>query len=309
MKKAFIPFLLLTLCLLLAASVATAQDRILKVPDPAEESAADEEELPALKKFDKYEDFIVKGYSISFTAGYFTGTTYLDNQLLGPKVYYPIQTGFQERTNDILRYFPDNDDGYGDVLPESTLLDEDQHFIYDAAQKEVEPGEAYNLRVGIYIADNFHLDLAGTYISARARTTMMHLYEYDDPSTYKREEVDYDDGFKVYKGGLALMYDAEPARFWGIEPRLGFGLGGIINRYTELEDKTALYVEGNFALNYNLFKTVDLTAMVDYATFAFDVDELGYSNMVHYTSFSLGMTWFIDVLPADIRAAHQADQR
>lgn len=306
MRNALIPFLFLSALLCVAAPGAFAQTRVLEMPETAEEAG---DELPALKKYDKYSDFIVKGYSISFSAGYFAGATYLDNPLLGPKVYYPIQSGFQERTGDVLRYFPDEGDGYGDVLPESTLLDEDQHFIYDAAQKEVEPGETYNLKVGIYIADNFHLDLAGTYIASRARTTMMHLYEYDDPTTYEREEVDSDDGFKVYKGGLNLMYDAKPATFWGFEPRLGFGLGGIINRYSELEDKTALYLEGNFALNYNLFKSLDLTAMVDYATFAFDVDELGYSNMVHYTSFSLGMTWFIDVLPAEVRAAREAELR
>jgi len=306
MKKALIPFLILTLGLTLGVSVAFAQTRIMEVAESAE---TQDEELPPVKKWDKYDDFTVKGYSISFTGGYFTGATYLDNPLLGPRVFYGNDPGFQRGTNDILRYFPTEDDGYGDVLPESTFRDQDDHFVYDSAKKEIEAGSAYNLRIGIYIADNFHLDLAGGYVSSRARTTMMHLYDYDDPATYKREEVDADDGFKVYKGGLALMYDAEPARFWGITPRLGFGLGGIINRYTQLEDKTALYLEGNFALNYRLFKTVDLTTSVDYATFAFDVDELGYSNMVHYTTFSAGLTWFIDVLPADVRAAHEAEKR
>ncbi len=306
MKKVLIPFLILTLGLTLGVPVVFAQSRLVETPDPAE---AQDEELPPVKKFDKYSDFVVKGYSISFSGGYFAGSKYLDNQLLGPRVYYGNNPGFQVGTQDLLRYHPSDDDGYGDVLPESTFRDQDDHFVYDAAQKEAEAGAAYNLRIGIYIADAFHLDLTGSYIASRANTTMMHLYEYDDPTTYRREEVDSDDGFKIYKGGLALMYDAEPARFLGITPRLGFGLGGIINRYTSLEDKTALYLEANFALNYDLFKNVDLTAGVDYATFAFEVDELGYSNMVHYTTFSMGLTWFVDVLPDDIRAAHEASKR
>ena len=113
----------------------------------------------------------------------------------------------------------------------------------------------------------------------------------------------------MVKGGLALMYDARPATFFGIMPRLGFGLGGIINRYTYLEDKTALYLEGNFGLSYELFDDFNLTGQVDLTSFAFQVDELGYSNMVNYATFSLGVSWFIDVVPAEVRAAHQAELR
>ena len=294
MKNTMIPFLILILGAVLCGSLAYAQ-----APNTSDVEGAP---VPP-EKFEKYEDFIVKGYSISFSAGHFLGATYLDNQLLADTAYYT------QGANDIRRYHPNDEDGFGTSLPQSTELDGDERFVYDAAQKEAEPGEGYSLRVGIYIADNFHLDMAGTYINSRASTTMMHLYDYDKPESYIREEVDHDDGFKIYKGGLALMYDAEPAKFLGITPRLGFGLVGIINRYSELEDKTALYLEANFALNYRLFKNLDLTGQIDSATFAFEVDELGYSNMVHYTTFSIGACWFVDVLPPDIRAQHLADKR
>lgn len=291
MKKTMIPFLILLLCAALGGNPALAQNS---------NSAAGDDPPPPPAKFEKYSDFIVKGYSISFSAGHFTGATYLKNIPLGDKTFYT------EGGNDILRYFPTDDTE--DYLEESRRKDENGNFIYDAAEKEAEPGDSYSLKVGIYIADNFHLDLSGSYINSRASTTMMH-YFLDEPELDGREEVDFDDGFKVYKGGMALMYDAEPAKFFGITPRLGFGLGGIINRYTQLEDKTALYLEGNFALNYRLFRNIDITGQIDSATFAFDVDELGYSNMIHYTTYSVGMTWFIDVLPANIRAQHQSEKR
>jgi hypothetical protein len=291
MKKTMVPFLILLLGTMLCGNLALAQYA---------GSGESEDPPPPPAKFGKYSDFIVKGYSISFSTGHFSGATYLKNWALGDKTFYT------DGANDILAYFPS--DETGESLPVSTFKDENGNFVYDAAEKEVEPGESYNLKVGIYIADNFHLDLAGSYIQSRASTTMMH-YFLDEPELNGREEVDADDGFKIYKGGLALMYDAEPAKFLGITPRLGFGLGGIINRYTELEDKTALYLEANLAFNYRLFKNLDLTGQIDSATFAFDVDELGYSNMIHYTSYSIGACWFINVLPDDILAQHQADKR
>ena len=42
--------------------------------------------------------------------------------------------------------------------------------------------------------------------------------------------------------------------------------------------------------------------------FSFEVDELTYSNMVNYTTISLGVTWFLDVVPADTRAAYSAER-
>ena len=119
--------------------------------------------------------------------------------------------------------------------------------------------------------------------------------------------MDEDDGYSLIKGGVHLAYDARPATFWGITPTLGFGLGGLINRYTVNEDKTALYLEGNIGLTTRIFGNVNLTWQVDLTNFAYQVDELGYSNFVKYTTYSLGLTWFFDVIPSEVRAAYMAE--
>ena len=85
------------------------------------------------------------------------------------------------------------------------------------------------------------------------------------------------------------------------EARLGFGLGGVINSYSVLPDVTALYLEGNFSLNYEIVDNLALGAALDVTNFAYEVPELGYSNMVNYFTYSVGLTWFIDVIPEDIR--------
>ena len=95
---------------------------------------------------------------------------------------------------------------------------------------------------------------------------------------------------------------------FGVTPRLGFGLGGVINRYSELEDITGLYLQGLFGLEYELFDNLSISGQVDVSTFAFQVEELGYSNMVAYKTYSLGISWFIDVIPPQVRAARYDDE-
>jgi len=279
-----------------------AQDTEAPVPD--EEGAA-----PAPTGPTKYEDFSVKAYSLEFYGGSFSGGKYLENKLIGERTII---------TDGGAPIFAFNPDGSGIPKPNSLTgegygVHDDGSLVYDtnfyrAAHKEIKSGDAFGARIGVYIADHFHLDLLASYQSGKAVTTMLY-----DPDTFAnttedavRIEVDSDDGFKVYKGGLALMYDAEPATFFGIEPRIGFGLGGIINRYTYLEDKTGLYLEGNFGLVRSISRNLSLAVQADVSTFAFDVDELGYSNMVSYTNFTVGLNYFIDVLPPAVRAGHEA---
>ncbi|MFH2053228.1 MAG: hypothetical protein ABIK96_12230 [bacterium] len=292
----------LPLCLMMVGGDLLAQDTEAPVPD--EEGAA-----PAPTGPTKYEDFSVKAYSLEFYGGSFSGGKYLENKLIGERTII---------TDGGAPIFAFNPDGSGIPKPNSLTgegygVRDDGSLVYDtnfyrAAHKEIKSGDAFGARIGVYIADHFHLDLLASYQSGKAVTTMLY-----DPDTFAnttedavRIEVDSDDGFKVYKGGLALMYDAEPATFFGIEPRIGFGLGGIINRYTYLEDKTGLYLEGNFGLVRSISRNLSLAVQADVSTFAFDVDELGYSNMVSYTNFTLGLNYFIDVLPPAVRAGHEA---
>lgn len=251
-----------------------------------------------------YSEYTVKAYSIYFSGGYFSGGTYLDLQALGEKTRITEDFPPDELwPNDILGY-----DGI--PLEESRLKrDDGLQYLYTAGRKEIDPGSAFSGGVGIFIADNFHLDVHGTYATGKAVTTMVYQGNNDaDPLKGTRVVVDEDDGYSLLMGGLSLMYDARPATFWGITPRLGFGLGGIINSYSELEDKTGLYLQGTLGLVAGITKSLDIFGQANISSFAFEVDELGYSNMVNYTTFSLGISWFFDVLPPEVRAAHIASQ-
>lgn len=283
MKRSFLLFTALIIGLLPFSTVGYAQTE-----EPAQENEAAVEVEPLLP----YEAYTVKAYTITLFGGSFSGTRYLENIPLGPDTYYG--EGFR----DIMGY-------NGEVLEVSRDY---QH--YDAAHKEIDPGTTIGGRLGIYISDDFHLDLVGSYSTGKAVTTMLYKPDPADPSKNVRKTVDEDPDFSVYKGGINLMYDARPATIWGAVPHIGFGLGGIINRYSELEDITGLYLQGIFGLKYEVVKNLSLTGQVDVSTFAFKVEELGYSNMVAYTSFNVGLCWYIDVVPEQVRAARYArDQR
>jgi hypothetical protein len=297
----------MVICLLLAGSAATAQDpptpsQPPQPPQPTEpteplEPTEPEAQPPVLDTRTSYDDYTVKGYSLTVFGGNFSGGMYLDNKFVDGR------TVIADEALGILAFNPNGPLANKDGLLNFSL-DTDH---YNAAQKEIRPGSAYGVRLGIYVSEVFHLDLTGTYAAGEARTSMIHMVEPDDPATYVRETLDVDEGFKVYMGGLSLIYDARPAEFFGVVPRLGFGLGGVINRYSYLEDKTGLYLAGSFGLTARIKKNIELAALLDVATFAFEVDELGYSNMVSYKTLSLGVNWFIDVIPPAVRASHEAD--
>jgi len=281
--------LTLALVIFLSAGVLFAQEPPAAAETPSDTEAGDANTTEEVEEILDYSDYMVKAYTLTPYIGHFSGGTYLENMTLGERTVLTPGAG------DIIGYD-------GNVLEES--LDA-QH--YDGAHKYIESGPAYGIRVGIYATRDFHLDLAGTYASGKAVTSMNYKPDVDDPSQNRRVIVDEDDDYSLFKGGVHLGYDAVPATFWGIMPKIGFGIGGLINRYSYLEDKTALYLEGNLGLTKKLFGNVSLTGQVDLTSFAFEVDELGYSNFVKYTTYSLGLTWYLDVVPGDVRAAHQAE--
>ena len=292
MKHSLLLFLGLSLALAVAAQ--------------AQESPSPEYTEPVQRNMEilDYSEYRVKAYSISFYGGRFSGGTILELDSLGDRTRI-TEAGRPDELwpNDILAY-------NGLPLPEGRLKrDDGLRYLYDSTRKEIKPGPLFGGRIGIFIADDFHLDLNGSYAKGKAVTTMVYQGEDDlDPLKGTVETVDEDDGFSVLRGGISLMYDAHPASFFGIVPRLGFGLGGVINSYTYLEDKTGLYLEGSLGLTRNIAGSVDIFAQVDLDMFSVDVEELGYSNMINYAMFSLGLTWFIDVLPPSVRADHIASQ-
>ncbi len=292
MKFRTLVSLLIGLGLLLSGSALMAQDETDDpvVPAPVEEPPP-EATLPIPEEPLTYEDYTVKGYSITAFGGQFSGAKYLENMDLADRTVLTPGAG------DIMGYD-------GEIL----LVSQDP-VRYTGAHKEIKEGPAYGARIGIYISDNFHMDLLGTYATGQAITTMRFTPDPENfPEKSERIEVDRDDGYKMFKGGLALMYNATPATFFGIVPRLGFGLGGIINRYSELSDVTGLYLEGNFGLNYELFNNFQIGGQVDLTNFSYDVEELGYSNMVNFVTFSLGLTVYLDVVPPEVQASHLAEQ-
>ena len=155
MKRSLFLLFLAGLCIGWLVVPVAAQD----VPaEDAEATAADSEDFePNLK----YDDYTVKAYTLSFFGGGFSGTTYLENQELWPR------TVLTEGANDIVAYS-------GDVLQVSRDVNH-----YDAAHKKIEPGNVFGARVGIYIADNFHLDLVGSYATGKAVTSMLYTPDPD----------------------------------------------------------------------------------------------------------------------------------
>jgi len=291
MKFRTFVFLLPALCMLLSGSVLMAQEETEDppVPDPIQET--EQQEPPAVpEELLVYEDYVVKGYTITMFGGSFSGAKYLENMDLSGRTVLTPGAG------DIMGYD-------GEVL----LVSQDADH-YTGAHKEIEDGPAFGTRIGIYISDDFHLDIIGTFAKGNAVTTMAYTEDpIYAPEKTVRIEVDRDNGYQMYKGGLALSYDATPATFYGIVPNIGFGLGGLINRYSELADVTGLYLEGNFGLKYELFNNFQIGGQVDLTNFAYDVEELGYSNMVNFVTFSLGLTVFLDVIPPEVRASHLAE--
>ncbi len=288
MKISTIITFTLLLCLSSAADAALAQETEPTEPTGDESVLVTEAQPEALE----WSDYSIKAYTLSIWGGSSSGAVYLDNPPLGDL------TVLTAGAADIIAYD-------GGVLEVSRDIDR-----YEAAIKEIKSGDAFGGRIGIYIADDFHLDIMGSFASGEAVTSM--LFTEDPvlaPDNTVRVTVDSDSGFKSYKGGLALMYNASPATIFGAVPRLGFGLGGIINRYSVLPDKTALYLEANFGLSYEVVKNLEIGAQVDLTNFAFEVDELGYSNMTNFTTYSLGISWYIDRVPEAVRAAHSVEQK
>ncbi len=300
---------LLALAWVLTSGTVMAQDSAPTAPSPTDDALTEQSgEAPVLD----YKDYAVKAYRLEIFGGSFSGGTYLDSPPIKDRTV--IATG----ADPLYAYNPDGSgllvsglrvDDKGSIVYPHLDNNFPNNVYYNAPRKEIKSGPVYGGRIGIYIADRFHIDLVGSYASGDAVTTMLYDKDGEAGDEYQptRVTIEKDTGFKVYMGGLDAMYDAVPATFFGLTPHLGFGLGGIINRYTYLSDKTGLYLKGNFGLSTRVGDNLDIYARAEVATFAFDVDELGYSNMVGYTNFTLGASWFIDVLPPATRAKHDAE--
>jgi hypothetical protein len=225
----------------------------------------DEEEVPEAASS-------IKQISITLLGGWSSGGTFLDLPPLSDI------TQVEEGTDDVYSY-------------DGTIFELEDY--YDAPRKEIEPGPMYGARLGFYLSDEFHLDLEGAVAFGKATVSFLNHDPDDDLPDY-REQLQSDSGFTSYMGGGNLMYDITSQSLFGLHPFFGLGVGGIINRFTHLQDKTALYFQ--LLAGFNLFVTDSFAVSTSFSarTFSFSTEELHYGTQVTYLQGLLGMTWFFD---------------
>ncbi len=239
----------------------------------------------------------IKKISISIGGGYFSGTTFFELPALD------LRAQVAPGSNTVTLF-------NGQELD---LGIQRRPNCLDAPIKKIVPGEAFNLRLGFYVSEDFHLDLFGSYVKSKAE---LSLLRYEDGLAVDRVEADElqhwtdelyqsqgieggfrDEDFRSFTGGANLVYDARAVRMLGLTPQFGTGFGGIINRFSTLEDKTALYFQlfGGLLLPLGDNLRVDLRGTA--TTFSFSTEEVTYAQQVTTFVGSVGVTWLFDVSP------------
>jgi hypothetical protein len=275
------PRLIAALCGLAAMLfVAAAAAQEANDVDPLEAEAQPEPET--------WQDYSIKAYTIRIFGGRFGGDEYLNLPVLGPRTFEEIGA------NRVMSY-----DG---TWWEPGELD---YRIYDGPVKRIEDGYTFGLTIGAYLADQFHMDITFAYSSTEAFLTMVNT---EDPDNQFREEIDRDPNVQVFRGSLQLTYDLDNFQFLGFRPYLGFGFGGVINRFSNLDDMGELFLVGTAGFQRQFSEQISFFLQANAATFAMGREELHYTTSVTYTDLTAGLSFFFDVVPADVRAQHAAQQ-
>ncbi|MDO9695809.1 MAG: hypothetical protein Q7W56_13900 [Candidatus Latescibacteria bacterium] len=239
----------------------------------------------------------IKKIAISFGGGYYSGSTYFEL----PTIDLRAQVAPGSNT---LTLFNGQELDLGIQRRPNCL---------DAPIKKIVPGQAANVRLGFYISDDFHMDLYGSYARSKAELSLLRYQDGEiagrvEPDELKRwtdelyasQGIDggfRDEDFRSFTGGANLVYDASAIRMFGLTPQFGTGFGGVINRFTTLEDKTALYFQlfGGLLMPLGDHLRVDLRGTA--TTFSFATEEVTYAQQVTMFVGSLGVTWLFDVKP------------
>jgi hypothetical protein len=269
-----------TLVMVLWSALAFGQDAAPS--DPLESDTAAEPEQT-------WRDYSIKAYTIEIFGGMFGGDTYLDLPVKGDRTYV-------EPESDRIMSF----DG------EWFQDDELDRERYDGPVKTMEDGYTIGVKVGSYLSDHFHLDLVFSY-SASEAVLMLTDKTPDGGGPPTQVEWDRDGSVQIFRGALEMMYDFDNYRLLGIYPYLGFGFGGVINRFSALEDVSGLFLVGTGGLRREIAGNASAFVQFDYTNFSMDRHELNYTKSVSYTDITFGISFFIDVVPPDIRALHDAD--
>jgi opacity protein-like surface antigen len=292
MKSRLFSAVLCILALTLSAALAGAQEAAPDDPRADDPLEADAEAEPELT----WDDYTVKAYAIQIFGGAFNGDRYLDLPIKSDR------TQVEEGSDWVMGYD-------GNILTPDVL----DYEIYDSPVKELENGYTLGVKVASYLTDNFHVDLSLTYSSSTARLTMVNL---EDPENPVREElptvddvnVSVDDGVQIFRGAISGLYDLSTFDLWGISPYVGFGFGGVLVSYSALEDVGALFLVGTGGLKRHLFGSTSAFLQFDLTNFSMSRDELEYTKNVTFMDLTFGLSFFIDTVPADVRALHESEQ-
>ncbi|MHB8080070.1 MAG: hypothetical protein ACYDIE_12540 [Candidatus Krumholzibacteriia bacterium] len=222
----------------------------------------------------------LKKVSLSLYAGTFSGGTFFELPAPGDR------TQVDEGSDVVYRY---------DGLPFTTL---DRRY-YFAPRKRIESSTQLGGSIGFYLSDQFHLDLQLAMAASKATTSFLYVDPHATVPDTVRVQVDEDPGFKALMGGAGLAVDATSLSFAGITPYAGCSFGGILNRFTQLEDKTALYFQVQLGLYHDFGSKFRLSTQFAATTFSFAREELTYGQRVTYTNLSVGVAYLVDMVPGD----------
>ncbi|HPF34519.1 MAG TPA: hypothetical protein P5571_02985 [Candidatus Krumholzibacteria bacterium] len=260
----------LLLALLVAALPVLAQEE--PAPDPADAAAMAEEPESSIKKF-----------AFSFSAGTYSGATFFE---------LPVQddrAAVEQGAHTVTLY-------NGEVMELPDGLTPNR---LDAPRKEIESGSFFEGRIGFYLSDAFHIDLTGGLALAEANLSMMQIEDGLPVARITGTEAEgyRDSGVTSFMGGLQLGYDGHALKTLGLTPNFGMGLGGIINRFSVLEDKTALFFQLYGELMRPLSSNLQAKARVTATSYSFQTEEVHYTEQLTTTTLTLGLTWLIDAKP------------
>jgi hypothetical protein len=287
MKSWLLPVSLCAACLLMGTSAALAQEPAAPAA-PAAGAVTPAQEDIALEPEMTYEDYTIKGYTLAVFGGSFFGDQYLNLPLRGARTFE------DEGADNIMGYD-------GEWLAYNRAVN-------DAPIKTIEDATGFGFKVGSWLNENVHVDLVFSYVGTEAVLTMINKApDTPAPDDMFREEMSRDTGVSVFRAGASLAYELRQFELLGIHPYVGFGFGGVIVRFTSNADTGELFFNGTFGLTRPVTPSLSVFAQFDMTTFAMDRDELRYTQRVNMEDARVGLAWFIDVVPADVRALHDAE--
>jgi len=238
----------------------------------------------------------IKTISLSFGGGYYSGCSYFELPLIHPNAQ------IAEGSNNLWLFD-------GEYLDLGTG-DADRYF--DSPIKEINPGTLFSGNIGFYLSENFHVDLSASMARSTADITVIEVNDdipgerfqptgdhdfLQNDTRFQGDNPFHEDDFKLYAGGITLMYDATNLRKGILLPYFGCGLGGVINRFSALEDKTALYFQFVSGAYIPVTDRFMISADIRATTYSLGTEEVIYAKEIFNTTFTLGATWMIDVKP------------